>query len=196
MPSLSRFLFASDAAVLRLSRRSSIQTICRHCNPSRPYSSAPNSLLTRLRDDLKTAMRNKDKPRLNVLRGVLADITNLSKTNSPVKDDLGLLTLLKKRMGAVKQALQQAEEVSRNDLAEKEKEQLDVLQEYAGNIKTLDNEEIRKQLLTIVEELRSAGQEITTGSIMKKCFIPGGVFDGQLVEKSAVARIIKEVATS
>jgi uncharacterized protein YqeY len=141
-------------------------------------------------------MRSKDIPRLNVLRGVLADITNLSKTNSPIKDDLGLLTVLKKRMGAAKQAVKQAEEASRNDLADKEKKQLDVLQEYAGNIKTLDDEEIRKRLLTIVEELRSSGQDLTTGSIIKKCFGPGAVFDGQMVERSAVARIVKDVSTS
>src|ERR1051326_7942459 len=70
--------------------------ICAQCRlqSSSTDDAKRNPTLSRLREDLKTAMRAKDAARLSVLRAVLANITNASKTNAPVKDDLALLALL------------------------------------------------------------------------------------------------------
>ena len=155
-------------------------------------SSPPSPLLSRLREDLKSAMRARDTPKLNVVRGILADITNSSKTASPVKDDLALLALLRKRITAAKQAAQQAEEVGRPDLVDKEAEQMGILEQYAGNVKTISDEEIQQSITRIVEQLQKEGKEVVTGNILKKCFGPGGAFEGRMVEKQTVARLVKE----
>src|ERR1700759_463049 len=131
-------------------------------------SSPPSPLLSRLREDLKSAMRARDTPKLNVVRGILADITNSSKTASPVKDDLALLALLRKRITAAKQAAQQAEEVGRPDLVDKEAEQMGILEQYAGNVKTISDEEIQQSITRIVEQLQKEGKEVVTGNILKK----------------------------
>src|SRR3954471_6261859 len=68
---------------------------------STPSTEAPASpLLSKLRTDLKSAMRAKDTARLSVLRSLLADITNASKTSSPITNDVALLALLRKRISA------------------------------------------------------------------------------------------------
>jgi uncharacterized protein len=140
-------------------------------------------------------MRARDTPRLNVLRGVLADITNSSKTNAPVKDDLALLALLRKRISGAKQAIDQAQEAGRENLVESESAQLGVLEAYAGNIKTMSDEDIRQVLKDLLERMQREGKDIGTGNIMKECFGPGRAFDGHMVEKQAVIRLVKEVTT-
>jgi uncharacterized protein len=180
---------------LRLGSSSShVSLKCLYILPRYSTSSAPSPLLSRLREDLKSAMRARDTPRLNVLRGVLADITNSSKTNAPIKDDLALLILLRKRIAATKQAVRQADDVGRSDLVTKEEEQMVILEDYAGNIKTMSDDEIRQIISGIVEQVQKEGNELVTSNIMKKCFGPDGAFEGRMVERQAVARLVKEAA--
>jgi len=190
------------SSLLRILRTPSRTTCLLSCNITTPilcrYSSTSEQgappLLARLRTDLKSALKSKDKARLNVLRSLLADITNSEKTSSPIKDETALLIQLRKRINAAKEASKQAQEVSRPDLVEKEKEQLDVLEQYAGNIKTMPEDEIRSVVEAIVAELKKDVQPVSAGNILKKAFGPGGKFDGRIVEKGIVARIAKELS--
>ena len=80
------------------------QNICPQCRhyatTSEPSTLQAPPLLLKLRSDLKTAMKAKDTPRLNVLRALLADVTNSAKTSNPIKTDMQLLSLLRKRAAA------------------------------------------------------------------------------------------------
>jgi uncharacterized protein YqeY len=138
-------------------------------------------------------MRARDKPRLSVLRAILADITNSSKTSSPIKDDLSLLVLLKKQMGPIRQSIQEFYEADRKELVAIEEAQLKVLEEYAGNIKVMNEHEVRATVEKQVGELMSGGHRINVGEVMKKCVGPGGAFEGRMVEKSLIAKVVKEV---
>jgi uncharacterized protein YqeY len=153
-------------------------------------------LLSRLRNDLKTALKSKDKARLNVLRSLLADITNSQKAGSPIKDDNTLLAQLRKRISSAKDAAKQAEDVSRPDLVEKEKEQIDILEQYAGNIKSMPEEEIRSVVEGIIAQLQKDGQSITSGNILKKCFNTGdsSAFESRIVDRATVVKIVKEIS--
>jgi uncharacterized protein YqeY len=156
----------------------------------------PPPLLSRLRDDLKTALKSKDKARLNVLRSLLADITNSQKAGSPIKDDNALLVQLRKRIGSAQDAAKQAADVSRPDLVEKEKEQIDILEQYAGNIKTMPEEEIRSIIEGIVTQLEKDAQPLTSGNILKKCFgsVGSGAFEGRIVDRATVVKMVKELS--
>ncbi|KAF2403357.1 GatB/YqeY domain-containing protein [Trichodelitschia bisporula] len=162
---------------------------CPRCHST---ETAPSPVLSKLREDLKTAMRARDQVRLAVLRGVLADITNLSKTASPVQDDLNLLALLKKRIASGKNSVQEFYEADRKDLVFKEQEQLAILEEYASGVKTMGETEIRDAVKATVESLRTEGKKLALGDVMKRAIGPGGVLEGKPVEKPLVARIIKE----
>jgi uncharacterized protein YqeY len=138
-------------------------------------------------------MRARDTSRLAVLRGILADVTNSSKTSSPVKDDLGLLAILKKRRNTSQKAVEDFYLADRKDLVVKEQEQINILQEYAGTVQTMDEKEVRAVIEQVIESLRSDGRQITLGDAMKRTIGPGGALEGRSVEKPVVARIVKEV---
>jgi len=155
--------------------------------------SSPPALLSRLRDDLKSALRSKDVPRLAVLRSILADVTNSSKTSSPINDDLSLLSLLKKRISSSRNAVEEFYKADRKDLVVKEEEQLRILEDYAHEVKTMDETDIRRTVTNLVESVRSDSRKITMGDVMKRAFGPGGAFEGKMVEKSEVVKAIKDM---
>jgi hypothetical protein len=143
-------------------------------------------------------MKEKDTNRLNVLRGLLAEVTNAAKTNNPVKTDMQLLTILKKRAATAKQASGEFKSAGRDDLVEKEEDQVKVLEEYAGDVQTMSNDDIRDIVIETVEDAKaqqSAPGKINMGDILKKLLAPGGSLDGKPVERAEVARIVKEVLT-
>jgi uncharacterized protein YqeY len=134
-------------------------------------------------------MRAKDTARLSVLRSVLADITNQSKTPTPIKDDLNLLSLLRKRIGAAKGAVEEFKKADRTDLVEKEQKQVDILEEYASGVKTVDTEEVRTAVKSIVEKLKGEGGKVVLPEVLKGAM---AALEGKPVQKSEVVRIVKE----
>ncbi|KAL1992072.1 hypothetical protein VTN49DRAFT_4104 [Thermomyces lanuginosus] len=155
-------------------------------NPTTP------PLMAKLRSDLKDAMRAKDTTRLNVLRAIIADTTNASKTSSPIQTDVQLLSLIRKRIAAAKDAGQQFLEANRPDLKEQEDAQIAVLEEYAGQVQTMGNEEIQAAVQNVIAQLQSEGQKLNAGNVLKALLAPGGALDGKPVEKAEVAKIAKE----
>ena len=90
--------------------------------------------LSNIRQDLKTAMRNRDSSRLPVLRALLSDITNASKTAQPIATDKQLQKRMRKRAKACLDAAAQFEKAQRMDLKQKEEAEAAMLEEYAAMI--------------------------------------------------------------
>ncbi|OCL02607.1 GatB/YqeY domain-containing protein [Glonium stellatum] len=201
MASLSRPLFRLYARTLRPSSLHSGYR-CRIAVPIyyRCLSSTPpnlsSSVLTQLRNDLKTAMRNKDTARLSVLRAVLAEITNASKTNSPIANDLQLLALLRKRIGSAQSAAAEFLAANRLDLATKEDKQIAVMEEYAGSVKTVGQADIKDAVEGAIRKLKAGSEKLDLGSVLKSVTGSGGELEGKPVEKKEVVRIVKEMLES
>lgn len=139
-------------------------------------------------------MRSKDTNRLNVLRAVLAEITNLSKTSSPVQSDMQVVSLLRKKAAAAEAAAKEFAGAGRQDLVDKEQGQKKVLDEYAGSVETLGEEDVRKMVEGVVSEVKGDGSaKLDKGKILKRLIGPGGVFDGKNVEKTMVVRLANEI---
>ena len=136
-------------------------------------------------------MLMKGSSRLNVLRGILAETTNASKTSTPFKTDIQLLSLLKKRAAASRAAAQEFGAARRNDLKDKEEAQVAVLEEYASQVRTVGTHEMMEAIVKVVEEMRTNGVSINTGSVLKAVLGAGGALEGKPVEKAEVARIVK-----
>lgn len=147
----------------------------------------PDNSLKRERSDAK--VRNCYS--LNVLRALLAEITNASKTTSPIKTDLQLLSLLRKRVAASRTAAQEFSAANRTDLKDKEDAQVAVLEGYAGEVDTIGEEEITRVVGEVVGKMRTAEKKVDLGSVLKALVGPGGEFDGKPVEKAEVAKIVK-----
>ncbi|KAJ9313409.1 hypothetical protein DTO271D3_6272 [Paecilomyces variotii] len=158
-------------------------------------SGAP-PLMAKIRTDLKTAMRAKDTARLNVLRAIISETNNAAKTPSPIQTDLQLLSLIRKRAAASKEAAKQFEEAGRADLKEKEDAQVVVWEEYAGQVETMGTDEIKQAVSQTISSLKEAGKKADIGTVLKTIFAPGGALDGKPAEKAEVARIAKETVAA
>ncbi|KAF9694252.1 hypothetical protein EKO04_007963 [Ascochyta lentis] len=109
------------------------------------YSSTSTSeavVLPRLQSDLKTAMRAKNKPALNVIRALQAEIINASKTAKPIENDGTFYSLVQKQIKASSASIEEFTAAKRSDLVEKEQAQLDVLKKYAEDIPKLSETEL------------------------------------------------------
>jgi len=90
------------------------------------------SLEEKVMADLKTAMLAKDEKSLRSLRAIKAAIINLKTSegfSGVIKDD-DEIKLLQKLVKQRKESLEIYEKQNRNDLAEKEKEEIGVIEKF------------------------------------------------------------------
>ena len=157
-------------------------------------SDAPASpILSRLRNDLKTAMRAKDTPRLNVLRALLAEITNASKTAKPIENDATLYLLLNKQIASSEKAVEEFASAKRDDLVQKETLQMDVLKGYKHEIPTVTQDDMDKVINSVVDELKAAGK-VQVGPAMGKVLETLG--KDKVVDSRYISTKIKELTSA
>lgn len=89
-----------------------------------------STLKDRLTDDMKQAMRAKDKERLNVLRMALAAIKQREVDERITLDDAQILAVLDKMIKQRKDSIDQFGKAGRDDLVATEAFELEVLQTY------------------------------------------------------------------
>ncbi|MBT8219904.1 MAG: GatB/YqeY domain-containing protein [Bacteroidia bacterium] len=89
------------------------------------------SLETKITQDLKTAMKEKDQAALRSIRAIKAAIL-LQKTDGSGKvlDEAGEIKLLQKLVKQRKDSLDIYQKQSRDDLAQTEKEEIDIIERY------------------------------------------------------------------
>lgn len=89
-----------------------------------------STLKTKLVEDRNQAMRLGDKPRLSVIRLILAALLSYEKDhNLSVTDDL-VITILQKMVKQRKEAIAQYQAGQRTDLAHKEEQEIQLIQQY------------------------------------------------------------------
>ncbi|RFU28562.1 hypothetical protein B7463_g7767, partial [Scytalidium lignicola] len=161
------------------------------------YSTSPTTpppLLLKIRKDMKTAMQNKDSNRLSVLRSLLSQALNASKTSNPINTDAQMLALLRKTANASRQASSEFKEAGRQDLAEKEDSQVKIMEEYAGNVDTPSEEDIRAAVKSVIDSMTAQGLELKIGQVSKNVFSPD-VLGGKPVDRGEVAKISQAKST-
>ena len=98
-----------------------------------PAQSSPAFLL-HLRNELKAALRAKDVGKLPVLRAILADVTNASKTAQPIATDKQLKKRILRRATACRAAALEFQKAGRSDLSKGEQNEAEILEYYAAQI--------------------------------------------------------------
>ncbi|HET7360036.1 MAG TPA: GatB/YqeY domain-containing protein [Rhodanobacteraceae bacterium] len=88
------------------------------------------SLKQRLTDDMKSAMRSGDKPRLGVIRLMLAAIKQREVDERIELDDVQVLAVLEKMLKQRRDSVTQYDAAGRVDLADVERYEIDVVQAY------------------------------------------------------------------
>ena len=88
------------------------------------------SLKDRILQDVKDAMRAKDKPRLATLRLITAAIKQIEVDKRIELDDEQVLSVLDKMCKQRRESVTQFEKAGRNDLIAQEVSELDIIQTY------------------------------------------------------------------
>jgi len=88
------------------------------------------SLTSTIQEDVKTAMRAKDKPRLATLRLITAAIKQKEVDERIVLDDPAVLAVLEKMVKQRKDSIEQFEKASRDDLIKIEQDELAIIKTY------------------------------------------------------------------
>lgn len=131
------------------------------------------------------AMRAKDTIRLTTLRGIIASFTNeavtLKRKPQDKLSDEEALTVVKRLVKQRKDAIEQFEKGGRQDLADNERAELKVLEEFLPE--QMSEEKVREIVLKKKEEMgvtdkSKMGQFM--GAVMKEI---AGQADGALVKK-------------
>lgn len=88
------------------------------------------ALKDRITEDMKSAMRAKDAPRLGAIRFLLAAIKQKEVDERVVADDTAILAIIEKLIKQRRDSITQFEQAGRLDLADKEKAELQLLTGY------------------------------------------------------------------
>ncbi|MGX7329200.1 GatB/YqeY domain-containing protein [Enterococcus bulliens] len=100
------------------------------------------TLLSTLNDDMKTAMKAKDKERLSVIRMLKASLQNEQIKVGHELNDEEELTILSREMKQRRDSLTEFEKAGREDLVEKIKGEIIIVEKYLPQ--QLTEEEIRQ----------------------------------------------------
>lgn len=113
------------------------------------------SLKDQITEDMKTAMRAKDSERLGTIRLLLAAMKQKEVDERVVLDDAAVVAIVDKLVKQRKDSIAAFEQAARQDLADKEKSELAVLQTYLPQ--RMSTEEITAAVQAIVAELGAKG---------------------------------------
>ncbi|KQW36228.1 GatB/YqeY domain-containing protein [Rhizobacter sp. Root404] len=113
------------------------------------------TLKDQITEDMKTAMRAKDAPRLLTIRGLLAALKQREVDERIVLDDAAVIAIVDKLVKQRKDSITQFTAGNRPDLVEKESAELAVLEGYLPQ--RMDADAVAAEVATIVAELGAKG---------------------------------------
>jgi len=113
------------------------------------------SLKDRITDDMKAAMRAKDAARLLAIRGLLAAVKQREVDERIVLDDAAVVGIVDKLVKQRKDSIEQFTAGGRQDLVDKERAELQVLESYLPA--RLGADAIAAEVAALVTETGASG---------------------------------------
>jgi len=144
---------------------------------------ADAELKQRLSDDMKAAMRSKDKPRLGVVRLALAAIKQREVDERIELDDAQVLAVLDKMVKQRRDSVQQYESAGRQELADQEKYEITVLQDYLPA--ALSEDELEALIKAAIDSTGAASMQ-DMGKVM-------GVLKPQVQGRADMAAVSQKI---
>ncbi len=139
------------------------------------------SIKEKLRADLVAAMKARAELKLSTLRLITSSIKNKEIDERKELDDEGVLSVLNTAAKQRRDSIEQYEKGGRQDLADKEKAELVIIQEYLPQ--QLSKDEVAAFIKEAIAETGAAGAK-DMGKVMK-ALMPKvkGKADGKLVNE-------------
>ena len=112
-------------------------------------------LKQQIQDDMKSAMKSGDKPRLATIRLIMAAIKQREVDERIELNDEQVLAVLDKMVKQRRDSITQYEQASREDLADKEKAEVEVIQTYLPE--ALGEDEIAAMITDAIASTGASG---------------------------------------
>lgn len=137
------------------------------------------TLKEQIKEDLKKALKEKDKAKVSVLRMINASIQNKEIEKKEDLKDQDIIQIISKEIKKRKEALKDFEKAEREELIEKEKKGIEILKNYLPE--QMDKKEIKELVGKVIEEENAKGMQ-DMGKVMEK-IMPKvkGKADGKMV---------------
>lgn len=138
-------------------------------------------LLERLNNDLKQAMKDKEKVRLSVIRMVKSTAKNREiELGHPLSED-DVIGVIQKELKQRKDSLQAFQDADRTDLATAVSEEIAVLEEYLPE--PLSEDALREVVAGVIEQVGAKGKS-DMGKVMAEVMpLVRGRADGRAVQQ-------------
>ena len=138
------------------------------------------SLKEKILEDIKNAMKNKEADRLSAVRFLQAAIKNKEIELRPhAISDQDILGVIKKMAKQRKDSISEFEKANRNDLVEKEKFELGILEEYLP--KQMSADELAKVVADVIQSLGAKDMK-QMGAVVKEVQArTAGTADGKTI---------------
>lgn len=107
-------------------------------------------LKTRIQDDMKQFMRDKDKPNLDTVRLILSEIKQVEVDKRIELKDSDIIAILDKMAKQRRESIDQFLKAGRDDLVDKETEELTLIQRYLPA--PLAPEELKSMIEAAIKE--------------------------------------------
>ena len=144
------------------------------------------SLKERITSDMTAAMKSKEAARLSTLRMVKAAVQNREIEKGDALTDEELTKLLQSLVKQRRDSVEQYEKAARAELAEKERAEIAVIEEYLPRAAT--REEIERAVEEAVAETGASSLK-EMGALMKAAL-------ARLAGRNADGRVVSEVVKS
>lgn len=140
-----------------------------------------SALLTQLLDDIKTAMKARERDRLTTLRSLHAQIKDAGTNAGKEETDELLATVIAKSIKQRQQSIDMFREAGRNELAEKETQEIEWIKPYQPE--QLDEAAIQAIVTKAISDTGASGKE-DMGKLMGAVMpLVKGKADGKLVNQ-------------
>lgn len=143
----------------------------------------------RILEDLKIAMKNQDKEVLSVIRMVKGAISLEEINTKHELNDQEVIAIITKQIKTRKESILEFEKGNREDLIEKTKREIEILNQYMPE--QLSDDEILEEINKIFEIVKPTSLA-DMGKMMKEASI---IFSGK-ADMSTVSKLIKEKLNS
>ena len=144
-----------------------------------------SQLKKRITDDMKSAMKAKDKPALKAVRMILGAIKQKEVDDRIELDDAQVMAVIQKMVKQRKDSISQFSDAGRSDLVEVEEAELVIINSYMPE--QLSDEEVKAAVVRTITDCGADSMK-DMGKLM-------GVLKGQLDGKAdmgLVSRLIKD----
>ena len=142
----------------------------------------------RINKELKEALKNRESIKVSVLRMLKSDIHNLSIQKKAKLKKEDVIRVIRKQVGQHKDSIEQFTKGKRDDLVEKEKKELTILEAFLP--KVMPQEELQKIINDVIKEL-GASTKKDMGKVIKAVIEKSaGRVDGKTVSQ-AVSQLLK-----